>query len=120
VADAAGLSCLGLWDPLIEEGPSWAQSPLLHLSAEAGCPVLGSHLTESYNSGCWPHMASGVYHALRLQKSRRPRKEWQTEGVAPTVLSQHILVHRPRLSKGKLRFYGKGKEDPSPGTKKGC
>lgn len=118
MAGAAGLSCLGLWDPLIEEGPSWAQGYLVHLSVEVRYPVLGSHLTESYNSGCWPHMTSGIYHALRLQKVRRPRKEWQTEESALTVLSQHTLVHRPRYSKGKLRFYGKGKEDPSPGAEK--
>lgn len=120
MAGAAGLSCLDLWDPLIEEGPSWAQGHLVHLSAEVGFPVLGSHLTEGYNSGCWPHMASGAYRALRLQKARRPRKEWQTEELAPTVLLQHILVHRPHHSKGKLRSYGKGKEDPSPGAEKGC
>lgn len=108
MAGAAGLSCLGLWDLLIEEGPFWVQGPLVHLSAEVGYPVLGSHLTEGYNSGCWPHMASRAYHARRLQKARRPRKEWQTEESAPTVLSQHILVHSPWHSKGKLRFYDEG------------
>lgn len=31
--------------PLIEEGPSWIQSYLVHLSAEVGSPVLGGDLT---------------------------------------------------------------------------